>query len=75
MHLKLYLEDNDRVLEGIAFGMAKRRSEICKKNLTLQIAFTPYVNTYLNKSSIQLLIRDFRIVDEDQALTSTLAGK
>lgn len=60
-HLKLYLEQNDRVLEGIAFGFAERRSEICKKNITLQIAFTPYINTFLNKSSIQLLIRDFRI--------------
>jgi single-stranded-DNA-specific exonuclease len=67
-HLKLYLEQNDRVLEGIAFGFAERRGEICKKNITLQIAFTPYMNTFLNKSSIQLLIRDFRII-EDQAVT------
>lgn len=59
-HLKLYLEQKDRILEGIAFGFAKRRQEICQRNLELQVAFTPYVNTYFNKSSIQLLIRDFR---------------
>jgi single-stranded-DNA-specific exonuclease len=61
-HLKLYLEQNDRLLEGIAFGMAERRSQIAKKNLTLLIAFTPHINTFLNKSSIQLQIRDFQIV-------------
>ncbi|MDN3507484.1 MAG: DHHA1 domain-containing protein, partial [Simkaniaceae bacterium] len=61
-HLKLYLEQNDRVLEGIAFGFSERRNEIAKKNITLEIAFTPYVNTFLNKSSIQLLIRDFRVI-------------
>lgn len=59
-HLKLYLEQHDRVLEGIAFGLADRRYEILKKNIKLKIAFTPYVNTFLNKASIQLLIKDFK---------------
>ena len=61
-HLKLYLEQNDRVLEGIAFGLAGRRHEILKKNIKLRVAFTPYVNIFLNKSSIQLLIKDFKEV-------------
>ncbi|HSX03894.1 MAG TPA: single-stranded-DNA-specific exonuclease RecJ [Rhabdochlamydiaceae bacterium] len=61
-HLKFYLEQKDRVLEGIAFGMADKRPMLCKKNLTLHIAFTPHVNTFLNKSSIQLQIRDFKII-------------
>ncbi|MEI8301397.1 MAG: single-stranded-DNA-specific exonuclease RecJ [Chlamydiota bacterium] len=60
IHLKLYLQQNDRVLEGIAFGLGDRRHEICKKNITLKVAFTPYVNNFLNKSSIQLLIKDFK---------------
>jgi single-stranded-DNA-specific exonuclease len=62
-HLKLYLEQNDRLLEGIAFNMADKRPILCKKNLTLHIAFTPHINTFLNKSSIQLQIRDFKISD------------
>ena len=62
IHLKLYLEQHDRVLEGIAFGLADRRHEILRKNIKLRIAFTPYVNTFLNKSSIQLLIKDFKEV-------------
>ncbi len=62
-HLKLYLEQKERILEGIAFGMAERRSTLCKKGIVLKIAFTPHVNTFLNKSSIQLQIRDFKIAE------------
>ncbi|CCB90063.1 single-stranded-DNA-specific exonuclease RecJ [Simkania negevensis] len=62
-HLKLYLEQNERILEGIGFGLSEARSRLCKKNLKLQIAFTPHVNVFLNKSSIQLLIKDFKIKD------------
>ena len=60
-HLKLYLEQNDRMLEGIGFGLSEHRSKLTKKNLNLQIAFTPHVNVFLNKSSIQLLVKDFKI--------------
>ncbi|MCH9614424.1 MAG: Single-stranded-DNA-specific exonuclease RecJ [Chlamydiia bacterium] len=59
-HLKLYLEQGDRLLEGIGFGLADRRSKLMKKNMPLQIAFTPHVNIFLNKSSIQLQIKDFK---------------
>jgi single-stranded-DNA-specific exonuclease len=61
-HLKFYLEESDRFLEGIGFNMAHKKVDITKKNLKLLIAFTPQVNLYLNKSSIQLQIRDFQIV-------------
>jgi single-stranded-DNA-specific exonuclease len=60
-HLKLYLEQDDRLLEGIGFGMADKKALLCKKNLILDIAFTPHVNNFLNKSSIQLQIRDFKV--------------
>ncbi len=60
-HLKLYLEQDDRLLEGIGFGMSHRKSILCRQNLTLHIAFTPHINNFLNKSSIQLQIRDFKI--------------
>ncbi len=63
-HLKFYIEQEERVLEGIGFGMADRRPELCKKGLTLRLAFTPYINTFQNKSSIQLQIRDFQVIEE-----------
>ena len=65
-HLKLYLEQNDRLLEGIGFGMAEKRNRLCKKNLTLHIAFTPHINNFLNKSSIQLQVKDFKIFDPEK---------
>ena len=62
-HLKLYLEQGDRMLEGIAFGMAERRAQLRRKDLTLRIAYTPQINRFHSKSSIQLLIRDFQILE------------
>jgi single-stranded-DNA-specific exonuclease len=58
-HLKLFLEQGDRMLEGIAFGLANRKEQIWGKNIPLRIAFTPHINMFLNKSSIQLQIKDF----------------
>ena len=61
IHLKMYLEQKDRMLEGIGFGMAKRKNEIKKKNLNLKVVFTPHINVFLNKASIQLHIKDFKV--------------
>lgn len=61
-HLKLFLEQGDRFLEGIAIGMASRRKELYKKGLILKIAYTPQINYYQNKASIQLVVRDFKIL-------------
>lgn len=63
-HLKLYLEHNERFLEGIAFGLSHKKPLLTKKNLRLEIAFTPHINNYLNKTSIQLQIKDFKILDK-----------
>jgi DNA topoisomerase IA len=48
--------DCDKEGENICYEVL----EICKKNIILKVAFTPYVNNFLNKSSIQLLIKDFK---------------
>lgn len=65
-HLKLYLEQDDRLLEGIGFGMAGKKTSLSKKNLTLHIAFTPHINNFQNKSSIQLQIRDIQIAQPEK---------
>lgn len=65
-HLKLYLEQGDRMLEGIAFGKAALSPMLRKKNLTLRIAFTPQINDFQG-TSIQLMIRDFKIIGEGAA--------
>lgn len=61
-HLKLYLEQGDRMLEGIAFGKAAYSPMLRKKDLTLCVAFTPQINNFQGQS-IQLMIRDFKIVE------------
>lgn len=63
-HLKLYLEQNDRTLEGIGFGMAGRKDELREKNMKLRIAFSPHINTFMNKTSIQLRIIDFQAITD-----------
>lgn len=75
-HLRLYLKQGDRVLEGVALGKASHYLNLRKKNLKLRIAFTPQIN----KSSIQLLIREFKIIEEglseeEEDLSSNLPDK
>lgn len=60
MHLKFFLEEGDRALEGIGFGLASRKGQIQKKNMPLRVAFTPQINMFLNKASIQLHVKDFQ---------------
>lgn len=57
--IKLYLEQNERLLEGIAFNKASQISKYRKKNLLLKVAFTPQVNNYQGPS-IQLLVKEFK---------------
>ena len=52
---------DNRTIEGIGFVMAKRKKMLQKKDLNLLVAFTPQINKFLNKSSIQLQIKDFKI--------------
>ena len=68
IHLKFYLEQGERSLEGIGFGMANKKPLIRKKNLKLRIAFSPHINTFLNKASIQLQIRDFKVKNKEKSL-------
>ncbi|MBA3238350.1 MAG: single-stranded-DNA-specific exonuclease RecJ [Parachlamydiaceae bacterium] len=66
-HLKFYLFEHingevnvsERMLEGIAFGRAAESTGLRKRNLSLEIAFTPEVNNFQGPS-IQLMIRDFK---------------
>lgn len=61
-HLRLYFDQNNRMLEGIGFGMAYRRLELIRlKHCPVTVAFTPHINTYKNKTSIQLQVRDLRV--------------
>lgn len=61
-HIKLYLEQGDRMLEGMAFNRASQIAKFRKKNTPLRVAFTPQINTYQGPS-IQLLIREIQTLE------------
>ncbi len=61
-HLKMFLEQKGRNLEAIGFNLASKKPLLKKKNTPLKIAFTPYVNAFMNKQSIQVQIKDFQLL-------------
>jgi len=61
IHLKMYLEQKERMLEGIAFNMANRKTALKRKNMNLEVVFTPHINIFLDKASIQLQVKDFKV--------------
>ena len=63
-HLKMFLEQKDRGLEAIGFNLSARKGQLKKKKTRLKLAFTPYVNVFRNKQSIQLQIKDFKVLKE-----------
>lgn len=56
VHGKFYLQQGERVLEGMALYKKAYVSKFKKKNLSLKVAFTPQIST--QGSSIQLLIKE-----------------
>lgn len=63
VHLKVFLEQGDRMLEGIGFGLIDKKPLLAKKDQAVRVAFTPQINSFLNKTSIQLLIKDFQLLE------------
>lgn len=57
-HIKLYVEQGERMLEGMAFNRAQHIGKYRKK-MPLRLAFTPQVNSHQGPS-IQLLIREIQ---------------
>jgi single-stranded-DNA-specific exonuclease len=66
-HLKFYLlehfnaeqRNGEQMFEGIAPGRASASTSLRKRNLSLEVAFTPQINNFQGPS-IQLMIRDFK---------------
>jgi single-stranded-DNA-specific exonuclease len=59
-HLKLFLyqEEQERMLEGIAFGKAHLSPLLRRRDLLLRVAFTPQINDFHQGPTIQLMFRD-----------------
>jgi len=61
-HLKLFLEQNDRTLEGIASGQGYKVASLRGWKGPLKVAYTPQASG----SSIQLVVRDFQKIESKQ---------
>jgi single-stranded-DNA-specific exonuclease len=61
-HLKLYLEQGSRRLEGIAFNKAYLKDYLKDRTKKLMVCFTPQMNT--NKTNIQLQIKEVKLFSE-----------
>ncbi|MFZ4098811.1 MAG: single-stranded-DNA-specific exonuclease RecJ [Chlamydiia bacterium] len=61
-HLRLYLGEEERCIEGIAFNMAEKRNLLSRKGERIRVAFTPTVVTQQCKAAIHLQVRDFKLL-------------
>lgn len=61
-HIKLYLVHEGLQLEAIGFGFADKLDELKEiGNASFDVAFTPQVNEFQQKDSIQLILRDYKL--------------
>lgn len=66
-HIKLYLNQGDRNLEGVAFGFGDRIHDLkASWHLPLSIAYTPRLTRTDFGSIIRLIIRDFSIASSSR---------
>ncbi|MEO1449341.1 MAG: single-stranded-DNA-specific exonuclease RecJ [Bacteroidota bacterium] len=61
-HLKLVLEQDGLLLEAIGFGLAEKWGKIGQE--WLDIAFQPVFNTWNDKTTVNLRLKDFRPAHE-----------
>jgi len=59
-HLKFWVNQDGHTLEVIGFHMADRSLERRRSKDELEILFSPNVNTWRGKTSVQLNLKDFR---------------
>lgn len=64
MHMRLFLEQDGRILEGFAYNLARYFRPLQKKKNRLRIAFTPQISAFKQSPNIQLLIRAIQILGE-----------
>jgi single-stranded-DNA-specific exonuclease len=61
-HLKLFLDQDDIILEAMAFNMAEQKNQLMRRHSPLKIAFTPQIFHGPQSSRVQLIIREFMSV-------------
>ncbi len=62
-HLKMFLEQEDRMVECVGLGQAHRIKELIGYRGPLTVAYTPQFN---ESAALQLIIRDFRLEGDNK---------
>ena len=57
-HIKLFLEQNDRILECVGFHLASRSQFLLGQNEMLSVAFSPQIFNSMKQSRVQLHLKD-----------------
>ncbi len=65
-HAKFYLSKDGHSFQGIVFGMGAKSCRFVRGDL-VDVVFAPEINTYRGHSTVQMVIRDVRWSEEEQA--------
>jgi single-stranded-DNA-specific exonuclease len=59
-HLSLYLKQESMAVRAVGFGMGDLYEDVCRAR-TLSVAFTPQINEWQGRESVELHLKDVRI--------------
>ncbi len=65
-HIKLHLSKNGRYFNAFVFGMGAKSCPFVKGDL-LDIVFSAEINTYRDNQSVQMVIKDIRWAEQEEA--------
>ncbi|MBQ1704545.1 MAG: single-stranded-DNA-specific exonuclease RecJ [Clostridia bacterium] len=68
-HIKLHLSKNGRCFNAFVFGMGAKSCRFVKGDL-LDIVFSAEINTYRDNQTVQLVVKDVRWSEEEEAADS-----
>lgn len=60
-HLKLVVEENNRKIDGIVFGWGEQDCPVPGE--AVDLVFTPQVNRWMGRDSVQLVVKDIKRID------------
>ncbi|MGR3952283.1 MAG: single-stranded-DNA-specific exonuclease RecJ [Chlamydia sp.] len=61
-NLKMFLEQEDRIVECVGLGLAHRIGDLMGYRGALNIAYTPQLN---ESAALQLIVKDFRLAEKE----------
>lgn len=73
-HLSLRVRQHNRMMRCVAFGKGEWAAEIEAANGPISICFTPSINSYQGRESVQLMLKDWQPVPQPTSVVQPSAG-